>query len=95
LPAVFGRARWEFRIPDCRSLKDKRRVVIGLRDRARARLRVSAAETDHQGDAQRAEISIAFVASDATLARTILDRADDLICSDPRIYLLDSESEIF
>jgi len=87
LPAVFGRARWEFRIPDCRSLKDKRRVVIGLRDRARARLRVSAAETDHQGDAQRAEI--------ATLARTILDRADDLICSDPRIYLLDSESEIF
>jgi len=94
MPAVFGRARWVFRIPDCRSLKDKRRVVIGLRDRARARLKVSAAETDHQNDPRRAEISIAFVASDATVARTILDQADALIASDPRIYLLDSESEI-
>ena len=44
---------------------------------------------------RRAEISIAFVSSDATLARTLLDRADDLIASDPRVYILDTESEIF
>lgn len=82
-------------MPDCQSLKDKRRVVHGLRDRARSRLKVSAAETDHQNDMQKAEVSIAFVSSDATLARSILDRADDLIASDPRIYVIKSESEIF
>jgi len=74
LTAVYGRARWDLRIPDCRSLKDKRRIVHGLRDRARARLKVSAAETSF---------------------RTILDRADALIASDPRVYILETESEIF
>jgi uncharacterized protein YlxP (DUF503 family) len=92
---VYGRARWELRVPDCRSLKDKRRVVHGIRDRARSRLKVSAAETAHQGETQRAEISIAFVSSDATLARSILDRADALIASDPRVYVLETESEIY
>jgi uncharacterized protein YlxP (DUF503 family) len=95
LSAVFGRGRWVFRIPDCRSLKDKRRVAIGLRDRLRSRLKVSAAETDFQGDAQKAEICIAFVSSDATVARRLLDRADEMIATDPRIYLIDSESELF
>jgi uncharacterized protein YlxP (DUF503 family) len=92
---VYGRARWEIRVPDCQSLKDKRRVVLGLRDRVRSRLKVSAAETDHQDDLQRAEVSLAFVSSDATVARSILDRADALIASDPRVYVLESESEIF
>ena len=70
-------------------------MVHGLRDRTRSRLKVAAAETDYQDDVRRAEISIAFVSSDATLARTLLDRADDLIASDPRVYILDTESEIF
>lgn len=95
MPAVYGRARWEIRIPDCRSLKDKRRVVHGIRDRARSRLKVSAAETAHQDEIQRAEVSIAFVTSDPTLARSLLDRADALIASDPRVYVLETESEIF
>lgn len=95
MSAVYGRARWDLRVPDCRSLKDKRRVAHGLRDRARSRLKVSAAVTAYQDDIQRAEISIAFVSSDATLARSILDRADALIASDPRVYVLETESEIF
>ncbi len=95
MSAVYGRARWDLRIPDCQSLKDKRRVVHGLRDRTRSRLKVSAAETAYQDDVQRAEVSIAFVSSDATLARSILDRADALIASDPRVYVLETESEIF
>ncbi len=95
MAAVYGRARWALRIPDCRSLKDKRRVVHGLRDRARSRLKVSAAVTDFQDDVQMAEVSIAFVSSDRTLARSLLDRADAMISSDPRVYVLETESEIY
>ncbi len=95
MSAVYGRARWDLRVPDCRSLKDKRRVVHALRDRARSRLKVSAAVTDFQDDVQRAEVSIAFVTSDRTLARSLLDRADALISSDPRVYVLETESEIY
>ncbi len=95
MPAVYGRARWVLRIPDCQSLKDKRRVVQGLRERARSRLKVSAAETAFQDEMRRAEVSIAFVSSDPALARSILDRADSLISSDPRLYVLETESEIY
>jgi uncharacterized protein YlxP (DUF503 family) len=94
MAAVYGRGRWELHVPDCSSLKDKRRVVQGLRDRVRSRLKVSAAETDFQGDRRRAEISVAFVASDSRLARSILDRADELISADPRVYVVATESEL-
>ena len=95
MSAVFGRGRWEVRIPDCPSLKEKRRVVHSLRDRVRARLRISAAETDFQDDRRRAEVSIAFVASDPAVARSLLEQADAIISSDPRIYVLKIESELY
>lgn len=95
MAAIFGRGRWEIRIPDCPSLKEKRRVVHSLRDRMRARLKVSAAETDFQEDHRRAEVSIAFVASDPGVARTLLEQADAIISSDPRIYVLQTDSELF
>jgi uncharacterized protein YlxP (DUF503 family) len=94
MSAVFGRGRWELRLPDCPSLKEKRRVVHSLRDRVRARLKVSAAETDFQEERRRTEISIAFVASDPTIARSLLDQADAIISSDPRIYVMQAESEL-
>lgn len=94
MTAVFGQGQWELRVPDCQSLKDKRRVVHSLRDRVRARLKISAAVTDHADDRQRAEISVAFVASDPKLARSLLDRADALIASDPRVYVIRTDSQL-
>ena len=94
MSAVFGRGSWELRVPDCQSLKDKRRVVHGIRDRLRSRLKVSAAVTGYADDRQRAEISVAFVTSDRTLARSLLDRADALIASDPRVYVVRGESDL-
>jgi uncharacterized protein YlxP (DUF503 family) len=92
--AVFGRGSWEIRVPDCQSIKDKRRVVHSIRDRLRSRLKVSAAVTDYAEHRQLAEISVAFVASDRTLARSLLDRADQLISTDPRVYVARGESEL-
>jgi uncharacterized protein YlxP (DUF503 family) len=92
--AVFGRGSWEIRIPDSQSLKDKRRVAHGIRDRLRARLKVSAAITDFADDRQRAEISVAFVSSDRAVARSLLDRADALVASDPRVYVTRGESDL-
>lgn len=81
------------RIPECPSLKEKRRVVRSLRDRARARFQISVAETDYQDDRQMTEISAALVASDARLAESILARVDALMCSDPRAFLVERETE--
>jgi uncharacterized protein YlxP (DUF503 family) len=72
-------------------LKTKRSIVRGLRDRIRARYHVSAAETDFADEHGRAELSVALVTSDATLADSILERLDALVSSDPRIFVVERE----
>jgi uncharacterized protein YlxP (DUF503 family) len=91
VPAVYAHARWVIRIPECRSLKTKRSIVRGLRDRIRARYPVSAAETDFADEHGRAELSVALVTSDATVAESILERLDTLVSSDPRIFVVERE----
>lgn len=91
MPAVYAHARWVLRIPECRSLKTKRSIVRGLRDRIRARFPVSAAETDFADEHQRTELSVALVTSDATVAESVLERLDALVSSDPRIFVVERE----
>ncbi len=83
------------RLPDCRSLKAKRSVVRGLRDRMRARFGVSAAETDFQDNPRRAEITASLVSSDYTLAESMLGKIDNMVCSDPRLLLIERRVEVF
>ena len=91
MPAVYAHARWVLRIPDCQSLKTKRSIVRGLRDRIRSRYPVSAAETDFADEHGRAELSIALVTSDPGVAESILERLDALVSSDPRIFVIERE----
>jgi len=91
VPAVYAHARWVLRIPECRSLKTKRSIVRGLRDRIRSRFPVSAAETDFADEHGRAEISVALVTSDAKVADSILERLDTLVASDPRVFVVERE----
>jgi len=59
-------------LPQSHSLKDKRRVIKGLKDKLRARFNVSVAETDYQDAWQRSLIAIALIALDNSGAdRTI------------------------
>jgi len=76
---VVASMTWEFALPGCRSLKEKRSVVRSLRDRLRARFNVSVAETAFQDVWDRAEITIALVATDGHMAESVLDRADRLV----------------
>lgn len=64
----------ELYLPGALSLKDKRRVVRGLKDRCRARFNVAVAEVDHQQLQQRASIAFASVACDEAALRGLFDR---------------------
>ena len=94
MAAYVGVGRWFFRVPGCRSLKQKRSVVRSLRDRMRARFSASVSETDFQDDVQRAELTAAFSASDHTVAESTLGKLDDFICSDPRIYIIERDVRV-
>ncbi|MDB4947362.1 MAG: hypothetical protein JWM27_11 [Gemmatimonadetes bacterium] len=87
---VVGLAVWELLLPGCSSLKEKRQVVKGLKDRLHARFNVSAAETDHQDAHGRAQLAACVVSSDRKHAVQVLQSADRLVEEEGRARILDA-----
>ena len=69
----------ELHLPDVDSLKGKRHVLKGLKERVRARFEVSVAEVDHQDVWQRATLAVAYVSADARHANEVVSKAMDYI----------------
>jgi uncharacterized protein YlxP (DUF503 family) len=76
---VVGIVRIELHIPAARSLKDKRQVVRGLKDRIRERVHAAVAEVDHHDLWQRAALGVAVVAADGGQARELLQSVRGLV----------------
>lgn len=76
---VVGIVRIELHIPASRSLKDKRQVVRGLKDRIRERARAAVAEVDHHDLWQRAALGVAVVTADGGQARELLQGVRGLV----------------
>ena len=91
--AVIGVGRWVFHLPGCRSLKMKRSVVRGLRERAIGKFRVAAAETGLQDRASMAELTVSVVSGDRRHAESVLGGVDRFLRSDPRAHVVESETE--
>lgn len=60
-------------VPGSRSLKDKRRAILQIRDRLRARCNVSVAEVGHLENTLRGVMAIAMVGNDPQFLRSALD----------------------
>jgi hypothetical protein len=69
----------ELHLPDVDSLKGKRHVLKGLKEKVRARFECSVAEVDHQEIWQRATLAIAYVSGDARHANEVVSKAMDFI----------------
>jgi uncharacterized protein YlxP (DUF503 family) len=91
---IVGVLRVELRLAGARSLKDKRRVVQSLLDRARREYRVAAAEVDQQDSWRRATLGFACVSAAADHAAQILSRVTGLIERETRVELIDYAIEI-
>lgn len=76
---VVGVITWEIQIFDARSLKEKRKVVKGLKERLKSRFNLSVAETDYQDSWQRVELTAAIVATEKPFADAVLNKADALV----------------
>lgn len=90
---VVGLAVWELHLPGCGSLKEKRSVVKGLKDRLHARLNVSAAETAHNDAHQRAELAVCVVSNDRKHAAQVLAEADRMVEAEGRARIVDSYTD--
>ncbi len=54
----------EIHISDAQSLKDKRQVLRGLKDRLRAHFNVAVSELDHQEVWQRSRVGVVTISGD-------------------------------
>lgn len=92
---VVASQSWELSLPGCRSLKEKRSVVRSLRDRLRSKFNVSVAETGLQDVSNRAELTLALVASDGRLAESMLDKTDGFVESHGGALIVRVQREIY
>jgi uncharacterized protein len=92
---VVGLTVWDLHVAGCASLKEKRSVVKGLKDRLHARFNVSAAETAHQELLQRAELSVCVVSADRRHAQSVLASADRLVEEEGRARIIDSHTTFY
>ena len=92
---TVGTLRIEFLVAGASSLKYKRRVVKGLKDRIRHRFNVSVAEVDFQDLWQRSAIGIAAVGADGPFVHEVLEKVQRLVRGDRSIQVLRHDTETF
>ncbi len=81
-------------MPGASSLKDKRRLIKSLVERAQHRFRVSAAEVDHHDTWRRAAVGFACVSTSTRHAHSILSGVEDFVERQGEIVLMDFQVEI-
>ena len=84
----------ELHLPDVDSLKGKRRVLKGLKERVRARFEVAVAEVDHHDMWQRATLAVAAVSHDGRHANEVVSKAIDFIEEHVEGRVIDASVEI-
>ena len=92
---TVGTLRVEFLVAGASSLKDKRRVVKGLKDRIRHRFNVSVAEVDYQELWQRSAIGVAAVGSDGAFVAQVLEKVLALVGRNRSVQVLRHDTETF
>jgi uncharacterized protein YlxP (DUF503 family) len=75
--AVVGVITLELRIENAHSLKDKRHVVLSLKERLRHKFNVAVAEIDFQDLWQRAAVAVVTVSPDRVHAEKVLRSVEE------------------
>ena len=91
---VVGVLQLELSIGDAMSLKDKRRVVLGLKDRISHAHNVSIAEVGALDEHRRSILGVAMVSNDARYVEGGLSKLVDLVRATPQVALLDYRIEM-
>ena len=76
---IVGLCTVELFIPESQSLKDKRQVLLSLKDRLREKFNLSVAEVDGQDLWQKAVLGLACVANEGRYVNQVCDQALNLI----------------
>lgn len=84
----------ELHLPAVDSLKGKRQVLKGLKEKLRARFEVAVAEVDHQDLWQRATLAVACVSHDSRHAESVVSKAMDFVEASVEGSVIDMSVEV-
>jgi uncharacterized protein len=91
---IVGLCTIELFIANSQSLKDKRRVLLSMKDRLQQKFNLSVAEVDGQDLWQKAVLALACVANDGRHVNQVLDQALNLIRGNPAVEIVQSRVEL-
>jgi hypothetical protein len=91
---IVGTVEIRLFLHDASSLKDKRRVIAGLKDRIRASFNVSVAEVDGQDRIKSAILGAAQVSNDSRYVNGSLDKLVEMVKRCPDVQLVDYRVQI-
>ncbi|MCK4384923.1 MAG: DUF503 domain-containing protein [candidate division Zixibacteria bacterium] len=92
---VVGLANIDIHIPESESLKSKRHLLKGIKDRIKNKFNVSIAEVGHNDLWQRTTIGVSVVANDKKFANQVLSKVVEQINKENGLQILDYSVEIF
>ena len=91
---IVGVCTVELFLSDSRSLKDKRRVLLSLKDRLQQKFNLSVAEVEGLDLWQKAVLGLACVANEGRHLNQVMDQALNLIRSHPAVEIVQSHIEL-
>ncbi len=91
---VVGSLRVRLLIREARSLKDKRQVVLSIKDRLKDRFNVSVAEVEAQEQRQLAVLGFAMVGNEAGHVRSALQKLVEILRRHPVAEFIDYELDV-
>ena len=91
---IVGSLRVRLLVRESRSLKDKRQVVLSIKDRLRHRFNVSVAEVEAQDHRQLIVLGLARVGNEAMPVRSAFEQIIAALRGHPVAELLDHEMEV-
>lgn len=92
---MIGLLTVRLHIPESNSLKEKRMVIKGLKDRLRSRFNISVSEIDNYNKWQLADIAVANVSSERASANRALNIVLNFIEDCKDIDIIDYHLELF
>lgn len=92
---VIGLLTVKLHIPGSSSLKEKRMVIKGLKDRLRSRFNISVSEIDNHDKWQLADIAVANISSDKARVNSTLSKVLNFIEDYRDIDIIDHQLELF
>ncbi|HEY6972955.1 MAG TPA: DUF503 domain-containing protein [Nitrospiraceae bacterium] len=91
---IVGLCTVELFIPDSQSLKDRRQVLLSLKDRLRDKFNLSVAEVGEQDLWQKAVLGLACVANETRYVNQVLEQALNVIRATPAVEIVQSRVDV-